>query len=152
MQQFLPEWKDVDECKDWLDGRKRNDGTSDDLYAWCIYCGYSMSNHLKQLKNHSLTEIHRKAKAKYENSQPERDLMKEFTKTDLTNGVALLEIRLCCFIAEHNLPLSLLDPLVDLLRVCFPNDRVLKQLHMGRQKGSNIMREGTYHISILYIF
>ncbi|KAK4006787.1 hypothetical protein OUZ56_011945 [Daphnia magna] len=42
------------------------------------------------------------------------------------NNVVVLATRLCIFLAENNLPLSLIDQLIPLLRCCFPYDECLR--------------------------
>ena len=52
-----------------------------------------------------------------------------------------MEIKLCSFIAEHNLPISLSDDLVELLRSLFPHDTPLTNVRLGKQKATNVIRQ-----------
>ena len=52
-----------------------------------------------------------------------------------------MEIKVCSFIAENNLPISLCESLLPLLRSLFPSDSVLKQVKLGKQKATNTIRQ-----------
>ena len=54
---------------------------------------------------------------------------------------ARIEIKLCSFIAEKNLPISLVEELVPLLQDLFPSDPALRQVKLGKQKSTNIIRQ-----------
>ena len=60
----------------------------------------------------------------------------------LTGGrVKPMEIKLSAFLAEHDLAISLSDDLVNLLRSLFPKDDALKNLTLGEQKATNVIRQ-----------
>ncbi len=63
--------------------------------------------------------------------------------------VITMEVRLLLLIAEHDLSLCLMDSLLLLLRSCFPLYDTLKQVLMGKQKGSNIIRFGIMSFFVL---
>ncbi len=63
-------------------------------------------------------------------------LIRQATSTDATTS---MEVKLCAFIAQHNLPLSISNDIVKLVRSLFPNDAVLKNLKLGKQKATNII-------------
>jgi hypothetical protein len=50
-----------------------------------------------------------------------------------------MEIKLCAFLAEHDLAISLSDDLVQLLWSLFPRDEALKSLTLGKQKATNVI-------------
>ena len=52
-----------------------------------------------------------------------------------------MEIKICAFLAEHNLPISLSDDLVQFLQSLFPRDDVIKTVTLGKQKASNVIRQ-----------
>lgn len=56
--------------------------------------------------------------------------------------VLQLELRICSFVSEHNLPLSLANDLVELLKKRVPKDEVLKNIKMNKQKTLNFKRYG----------
>ncbi|CAB4007568.1 E3 SUMO- ligase KIAA1586-like [Paramuricea clavata] len=65
-------------------------------------------------------------------------LMRQTTNSDATTS---MEIKLCAFITQHNLPLSITEDIVELLRSLFPNDAALSYLKLGKQKATNIVRQ-----------
>ena len=64
------------------------------------------------------------------------------------DAAAKVEIKFCSFIAEHNLPISLCEDLVALLRNLFPSDAALKNVTLGKQKATNTIRQvlGFYYM------
>ena len=56
------------------------------------------------------------------------------------------EVRVCAFLAEHNLPLSLIGPLVSLFKSTAPVNskevEVLKGIHLSTTRCTNILRQG----------
>ena len=55
--------------------------------------------------------------------------------------VKSMGIKLSAFLAKHDLTISLSDDPVDQLRSLFPKDEVLKNLTLGKQKATNIIRQ-----------
>ena len=64
-----------------------------------------------------------------------------FTKATSREESSSIEIKLCAFIAEHNLPISLSDDLIALLQSLFPLDNALKHATLGKQKATNVIRQ-----------
>ena len=52
-----------------------------------------------------------------------------------------MQIKICAFLAEHNLPISLSDGLVQFLQSLFPRDDVIKTVTLRKQKASNVIRQ-----------
>ncbi len=52
----------------------------------------------------------------------------------LDRKAAAMEIKTSAFIAENNLPISLCEPLIDLMKDLFPSDAALKKSHIGETK------------------
>lgn len=48
-----------------------------------------------------------------------------------------MELKMCGFLAKHDLPISLID--MDL----FPESKCLEDVHLGKQKATNILRQVT---------
>jgi len=103
-----------------------------------------MSNHLKQLKAHSKTSGHVASVKAYKDGEGERIRMANYIANDAGKKIVVMEMILCSFIADNNLPLSLMDALVDMLRVLFPKDPSVIGLRMAKQKASNIIRNGMH--------
>lgn len=65
-------------------------------------------------------------------------MMGQATTADTTTS---MEVKLCAFITQHNLPLSLSEDMVELLRSLFPDNAALKRVRLGKQKATNIVRQ-----------
>ena len=48
---------------------------------------------------------------------------------------------LCCFIATHNLPFLLIDHLINLLQIIFPDSEIAKKIHLKRNKCTQIIKK-----------
>jgi hypothetical protein len=68
--------------------------------------------------------------------------------SEQNKSAARIEIKLCSFIAENNLPISIADVLLPLLRDLFPSDQALRDVTLGKQKATNVIRQvlGFYSI------
>ena len=61
---------------------------------------------------------------------------------------ARIEIKTCSFIAEKTLPISIVEDLVPFLKNLFPYDEALRDVKLGKQKATNLIRQvlGFYSI------
>ena len=57
------------------------------------------------------------------------------------SSVAKVEIKLCSFIVEHNLPIHLCDDLLALVCSLVPTDKTIQKATLGKQKATNIIRQ-----------
>ena len=53
----------------------------------------------------------------------------------------VIEVKLCAFIAEPNLPISLVESFVELLKNLCPDDKALALVKLGKQKATNIIQQ-----------
>lgn len=58
-----------------------------------------------------------------------------------SDSASKMEIKMCSFIAENNLPISLSEDLLALLKSMFPTDETLKTVTLGKQKATNTIRQ-----------
>lgn len=90
------------------------------------------------LKRHSTSALHQKnIKA---TAGCSGTLTSLFTKAATRDESSSIEIKLCAFIAEYNLPISLSDDFVEFLRSLFPLNK-LKNVTLGKQKATNVIRQ-----------
>lgn len=54
-----------------------------------------------------------------------------------------LEVKLCLFVAEHNLPFSILDHLNELIKSGIPDSQIAKKFLINRHKGQKIITSAT---------
>lgn len=104
---------------------------------------FSNGTELLELKRHKVTAKHLRSAHLITLIEAQRKVIADACNHhSAEDNVVSLATRLCIFIAENNLPLSLIDRLISLLRCCFPRDECLKQLKLANQKASNIVRFG----------
>ncbi|XP_045110002.1 uncharacterized protein LOC123503942 [Portunus trituberculatus] len=56
-------------------------------------------------------------------------------------GVALVKILLICFIAEHNLPFTIVDHMINLCKVMFPDSAIAQGMSMKKTKCTDLTRK-----------
>ena len=63
---------------------------------------------------------------------------------------AEMEIKICSFIVENSLSISIVERFLPLLRDLFPSDETLRQVTLGKQKATNVIRQvlGFYSIKL----
>ena len=127
-QKFLNSWLTEPLFAPWLE--KRED------VPYCKLCKCSLSCAKTTLKRHVENKKHKDLyKVKEQVSAPNTSML------GARANPARIEIKLCSFIAEKNLPISLVEELVPLLRDLFPSDPALRQVKLGKQKSTNIIRQ-----------
>lgn len=73
---------------------------------YCKYCQKFVTCSKTSLKRHSTSNIHHK---NTKDTSAAGTLTRYFTKSATRDETSSMEIKLCAFIAEHNLPISLSD-------------------------------------------
>ncbi|XP_071847476.1 uncharacterized protein [Apostichopus japonicus] len=63
-------------------------------------------------------------------------------KPDLSLQTQLAEAQIVAFIVEYNLPLSLVDRLVAMIKDLPAVGTAIKKIHLGKQKATNMVRQG----------
>lgn len=133
-QKFLSAWLTDPEFKEWL--QKRNEA------PYCKLCECKLSCAKTALKRHKENKKHKEL-IQIQASSPITSLLGSHVK-----NAARIEIKLCSFITENNLPISIVENLVPLLRDLFPSDQALCEVMLGKQKATNVIRQvlGFYSI------
>ena len=144
-QNFVDRWLQDPLFKDWLE--KRHHNAKQEMRAFCKYCSEYLTNGKTEIKRHGEAKCHIEAGNKYQEKVMQEKQMKSYVSRE--TKVVEMELRIASFIADNNLPLSLVDNLTDFMRACFPQDETLKLVNMKKQKLGNIIRYGknTFHIS-----
>ncbi|KAB0790621.1 hypothetical protein PPYR_14935 [Photinus pyralis] len=105
----------------------------DNTKAFCKVCNVSLKAELHVLKLHDACQRH-KQNLSAKKAQP---FIEKFTlpiPTIIRNDVKVAEIKLAGFFAEHNVPFTLVDHLVPLLKEIAPDSRTLSDMQLGRTK------------------
>lgn len=129
-QKFADAWLKVPDFKPWLMKKWAEDGSYE---PFCKICRTGVGCHKTALMRHLSSKHHVEA------AKMEADLQKsQPTVHDAFIGLdrkaAAMEIKTSAFIAENNLPISLCEPLIDLMKDLFPSDAALKKSHIGKTK------------------
>ena len=130
-QTFCQSWLTVPEFKKWIIKRIGKSGVVVPLYKPCqleVTCSKT------GLKRHTSIVRHQENMKSVDSSAIIPTL---FTSaTDVT-----IELKVCAFIAENALPIWMSENLVSLLKSLFPRDLNLKNVMLGKQKTTNIIRQ-----------
>ena len=126
-QKFLKSWLPDVHFKDWLEKR--------DEAPYCKVCKCSLSCAKTALSRHKENKKHKSLCGIKKASSSITALLGTGEKS------TQIEIKLCSFIAEKNLPISIVEDLVPLLRNIFPSDEALCGVKLGKQKATNIIRQ-----------
>ena len=142
VQQFRDKWLQDPNFKDWL--VRPSPGKSS---ATCRACQKPVSCLKSSLLRHSKSEIHKKAMKSRQPGQQQGNLVQCFRRQEENSLFKeTFEVRVCAFLAEHNLPLSLIGPLVSLFKSTAPVNskeaEVLKGIHLSTTRYTNILRQG----------
>ena len=114
--------------KDWLEKRGE--------FAYCKFCDCKLCCTRTALKRHKDNKKHKDIwLVKEQACSPITSLLGSQAKA------ARMEIKLCSFIAEKNLPISIVEDLLPLLKDLFPSDEPLRQVTLGKQKSTNVIRQ-----------
>jgi hypothetical protein len=128
-QKFLNSWLSEPQFKCWLERRKD--------VPHCKICDCSLSCAKTALKRHMENKKHKDL------SKIKEQVNRPITSTMFgpRANPARIEIKLCSFITEKNLPISIVEDLVPLLRNLFPSDPALREVKLGKQKATNVIRQ-----------
>jgi hypothetical protein len=124
--------------KDWVEER--------DNAPYCKVCKTRLSCAKTALVRHKDSSTHKKQQKTVSSLHQSHPTITSMFASQ--TKPARIEIKLCVFIAENNLPISLTQDLVALLKSLFPSEGSLKNVKLGKQKATNVIRQvlGFYSI------
>ncbi|XP_076064370.1 zinc finger protein 862-like [Oratosquilla oratoria] len=103
--------------------------------ASCVFCKRQFGAHLTAITRHKETKMH------ILNAQKFEDLPKQETSSSPVGAsVAVAVALLMAFIAEHNLSFSIIDHMVELMKVMFPDSAIAQGIHMHKTKCTETMK------------
>ena len=88
------------------------------------------------IQQHMESEKHRR---KTESAKGSQTISTLFKCNSFDDERKVIEVKLCAFIAEHNLPITLVESFVELLKNLCPDDKALALVKLGKQKATNII-------------
>lgn len=130
----------------WLEASKDNKNR-----PYCKYCRCEIQGSVTHLERHKKTEKHIKNINASKQGAKVTDFLQHAPSSGHISKVAAAELKLCAFIAEHNLPVCLLDHLPGLMRNVCPDSKIAKDIKCARTKGTQIFKNilGPYYFENL---
>ena len=132
---FVDSWLAVKEFKGWLAKRREIDGK---VKPYCKICLMEINSTKTGIQRHMDCAKHR---SKVQSAKGSHNISTLIKRNSFENERKVIEIELCAFMAEHNLPISLVESFVELLKSLFPDDKPLALVKLGKQKATNIIRQ-----------
>ncbi|CAG9772286.1 unnamed protein product [Ceutorhynchus assimilis] len=106
----------------------------------CSACSRVLRANIGVIKRHGEGAKHQQ---NVKNIQCQLNL-RDFIKKNATDSkVKRAELKLCGFLAEHNIAFLANDHLVPLLQDCFPDSNILKNVKLGRTKATGVTKNVT---------
>lgn len=134
MYHFNEKWLVDISFKNWISKREQETGS---FTAFCKICNCNILNHRPALVKHQNTTKHKQNVTAISKTTSIDEAFKPKKEEELKKRA---EIKLCAFLAEHNLPLMLSDALVPFLANTFPDSAIIKSVNLGRTKATNIVK------------
>ena len=129
-QIFVDSWLQHSGFKTWLCKKVGSDGRSK---PWCQTCDKELHCSKTGLNRYLKSKSHEKSQASTSFTDNVNDIWKRVASNN-NDRAKSMEIKICAFLAEHNLPISLSDGLVQFLQSLFPGDDAIKTVMLGKQK------------------
>lgn len=133
-QKFRNEWLTDNDLKNWLARVPNN------IYrARCIMCNVEFTAEVTVIKNHKKGSKHQ-AKVNLTSGVKTNALDSFVTQIPATllKQAKLAEIKICGFLAEHNISFLTVDHLDRVLKDCFPDSIIAKNVSLKRTKATAI--------------
>lgn len=132
-QKFKEEWLELPQFAGWL---KKH--PSDNFLCLCTVCNSQLRCGKSELEKHAGRDKHKKNVAIKRNVQPVQTFFE--SKTLHSRKVSEAEIKLAALFAHHNLAFQVVEHLVPVLKECFPDSKIAKDIKLGRTKATNIVK------------
>ena len=141
-QQFRHQWLEDPEFKDWLVRPRPGENACS-----CKLCNKSVSCRKTALRRHTQSAQHKRALSEIAAGQRQGNLVECLQRqNEITTYKETTEARMCSFLAQHNLPLSLINNLMSLFKSVAPKNgkevEILKGIHLSSTRCTNIIRQG----------
>lgn len=129
-QKFRSEGLRVENLKKWL-----VPVDEDPLKAKCKLCNFTMVAELSKIKAHGNGKKHKQIEACKKIKQKSiKTFTTNKTPTKLDIDVKMAEIKLTAFMTEHNIAFLATDHLTDVLKSCFKDSEIAKNISLKRTK------------------
>ena len=137
-QPFNDEWLQIEEFKHWL-----KPDPSNKYAARCTVCSTSLINvNRSALTKHAESVKHVKNNDIKRSTFTINHFLQKPTTPSIDCKVAQAEIVLTAFVAEHNVPFSHMDHLVECMKTAFPDSQIAQKLTLKSTKLSYVLQDG----------
>ncbi|KAJ2937693.1 hypothetical protein O0L34_g17504 [Tuta absoluta] len=138
IQKFRSEWEKDPPFSPWL-----KPAPNDNTKARCTWCNVGMRADISVIKLHKNSKKHLKTGSALRSTNKSAMLRYVTPTPETTNCLEIngkdAEIKLCGFIAAHNIAFSIADDLIPCLKSAFPDSKILKEIHLKRLKATKIV-------------
>ncbi|KAF9417162.1 hypothetical protein HW555_005673 [Spodoptera exigua] len=131
---FNENWLTNTTFKNWISKREQECGT---LTAYCKVCNCTVLNHKPALVKHMNTAKHVQNISSKSQTIPIQQMLKPKPEDELRKRA---ELKICAFLAHHNLSFSLIDDLIPFLKNTFTDSNTIKSISLGRTKATNTIK------------
>lgn len=145
---FKDSWTNEPEFRGWLHKSNKNRGIHD--LGHCNVCDIEITAHKSEILRHSKSERHQN---KIKDVITTKDITKLLPSSSTSNkDVKIAELKLAGLIACENLPFTLMDTLVPLLKEIAPDSKILANLNTKRTKTTHLVKNslGSTFLELLY--
>lgn len=133
-QMFCNSWLSNQQFNAWL--QKKNINGIDVPY--CKVCNAKITCAKTAIKRHEASKSHQNSmKISRESAHCQPTALALLG----SSAAAKMEIKICSFLVENNLPISMCEEIIPFLRSIFPSDPTLKKVSLGKQKATNTLRQ-----------
>lgn len=134
-QKFNEEWLDDPVLKSWITSSKSKGYT-----AYCKFCDININGSKTLMIRHANTPKHKQNIDSKRNTPGIISLFNSSSRYQSENQIKEAELRLCAYVAEHNLPLRLMDTLPTLLKTIVPDSEIAKKIQCGHTKCNYLIK------------
>lgn len=115
---------------------------SNDGKAFCKYCNRALANNKTHFDRHEKSELHQKTIKNLKNQRKIDDNDSEMEKIRLKKEkVNTAHLLIIMFLVQHNLSISLIGPLINLIKAVAADSLVVKDLIGCRNKTTRIITD-----------
>lgn len=131
---FQEKWEHDRRFSSWICKSKNSNK------AFCNVCNCELAGSVTLLERHSKTEKHMKNLESRDKSQRMTSFFQR-SVSSFEKQVAASELKLCAFVAEHNLPIAIMDHLPGLLANAAPDSKIAKSVKCARTKATSHFKQ-----------
>lgn len=130
-------WKSEPTFAGWLEKSTRS--TSSKHLAYCAICNSDISCSKSDIMGHACNQRHKNLSLQHASNKSLASFL--ISNDPVDKSARKIELKICSFLAEHYLPISLCEPFLLLLKNLFHENDALKRVHLGKQRASNVIRQ-----------